>query len=318
MVEGKIREAVEAVARARHLSGFKRKVLFGCLATFPLDEIDLSDFVRIGPGELSRLNDTFEHRLAIERVTPGRIDSALFTPTQSRMSAGDTYLQIAHGCENGCSYCNIKLAKGPVRSIPVGRVVSELRAALQKGSREVALLADDCGSYGRDVGTDLPALLQALCAVDDAVQLKIGYIFPRRLIDLYPRLRPFIAAGRISYLNLPLQSGSQRILALMNRDYDIGRVLEIVQDIRSLPEPVWLYSHFMLNFPTETREDLERSLEASRGFDECLFISYSDNPLTAASGLGPKVCSEEAEERLRIVERFLASAGNGLLVRGHA
>jgi len=301
-------EVMDEVLKA----GKTRIILFGCLAGIPNKYRDLPEVLHVGPKEIGKLNAYFDCAVPVEAVPAGDLGPEAFTPYQGGLLGSDKYLLISQGCVNSCTFCSIKKAKGALSSRPVGEIVGELKTAAFKG-REVTLLSDDCGSYGLDIGTDLAALLEAMAAADPRVRFKISSLYPGALLRLYPRLKPLLAAGRISYLSVPIQSGSPRVLKLMGRRYDIGRVLKTVLEIRKLSASTWIYTHVIINFPTETRADFVRSLRASLCFSERMFINYSDNEGTPASRLRPKVALAEEKERLRLAKALLEKGHPGRL-----
>jgi tRNA A37 methylthiotransferase MiaB len=190
----------------------------------------------------------------------------------------------------------------------------EVRAGLRSGHLEPTLLADDCGSYGADIGCDLGELLHTLLAIDERLRLKISTLFPGDFLRLWQSLRDVIRSGRISYLNLPLQSGSQRVLDLMGRSYQVREVLDKLRQVRRISPRTWLYTHLMIGFPSETEADFECSLAAAAAFDEAMFITYSDNPGTAAAAIVPKVPARVVEARAGQARELLRGRLRGLFV----
>ena len=212
----------------------------------------------------------------------------------------------------GC-YCNIKHAKGEVQSRTVNEIVEDIRARVTDDTHEFILMADDCGSYGRDIRTNIVSLVRRIFESDSRIKLRLHYVFPRVLIDYEQAFHELFSTGRITYVNFPIQSGSQRILNLMNRPYDIVQVLHSVSCIRRMSPQTWLYTHIIVNFPTETGKDLKASLHAAEVFDEALFMNYSKNPLTPAFRL-PDVGRQQKQRTLKTVSVFLKSGHKGLLI----
>jgi tRNA A37 methylthiotransferase MiaB len=219
----------------------------------------------------------------------------------------DYYVLIAQGCSNRCSYCNINRSKGPVRSEPPEIIEAEIAAGLARGARQFALLADDCGSYGHDCGSDLARLMERLFAIGDDFTLKLGYLYPGFLVNHFDAVERLFATGRISFANIPVQSGSQRLLDLMNRRYPIATVLEMVRRLRAAAPSSRLCTHLLMNFPTETRGDFFQTMAAAEHFGEALFLHYSDNEGTAAAALVPKVPADEARRRWDLASEFANS-----------
>ncbi len=303
VTEDKISTSKAAFDSARALGNGKTIVLFGCMASLPLREFDRQGLICIGPKSLGELDTHFPHRTSVDGIGVNCLPPALYEPGQG-LGYEDYFLLIAQGCTNRCSYCNIKRAKGDVRSESVERVVQELRAGLSRGVREFSLLADDCASYGYDIGTDLVRLMEQLFATAPGFGLKLGYLYPQFLLTHFEGLRRVFGTGRIRYVNVPVQSGSQRILDLMNRRYRIDAVMGALRQLRSEARQTVFCTHIMINFPTEFDDDFLKSLAIANDFDEVVFLHYSDNRDTPAAGLLPKVAEPEVSRRLGMASGY--------------
>lgn len=297
VTEDKIAASRAALEFAIAKGNGKRIVLFGCMAGLPIPGLEQEDLIRIGPKNLGELDALFPHRASVNTISANQLFPVLYQPGQG-LGYGDYFIMIAQGCSNRCSYCNIKRAKGEISSEAAETILRELRSGISLGVREFALLADDCASYGHDLGTDMVQLIELLFTAGDNFSLKLGYVYPQFLLMHFNKLKTIFQTGRIRYVNIPVQSGSQRILDLMNRRYPVGRVMAAVRDLcGAAPETIFC-THIMINFPTESHEDFLQSLAVADGFDEVIFLHYSDNRGTPASELFPKV--PEAEVRCRL------------------
>jgi threonylcarbamoyladenosine tRNA methylthiotransferase CDKAL1 len=303
VTEDKVATSIAALDSARAWGKGKTIVLFGCMADLPLQEFDRQGLICIGPKNLGELDSHFPHHTSVDRIGVGRLPPALYEPGQG-LGYEDYFLLIAQGCANRCSYCNIKRAKGDVKSEPAGRIIQGLHEGLSHGARDFALLADDCASYGRDIGTDLVQLMEQLFAEAPGFGVKLGYLYPQFILDHFERLGRVLETGRIRYVNIPVQSGSQRILDLMNRRYRIDAVMEAIRQFRGEAGQTVFCTHIMINFPTETHEDFIESLAIADGFDEVVFLHYSDNRGTPAAGFFPKVAGQEVSRRLETASEY--------------
>jgi len=161
------------------------------------------------------------------------------------------------------------------------------------GVRTVTLLADDCGSYGLDRGSDLTTLLMRLSRVAPDMRYKLYTVFPSLFLRNIRQLEPLFGQRRIPYVCLPTQSAAPRVLDLMNRRYDPDELVEAIARIRTLDPKVFVYSHFIFNFPTETWEEFEQSVGFANHFNHCVFIGYGENNSTRAAAIVPK-CDNRA------------------------
>jgi len=314
VTQAKIRESEDLINDSLRYSHIKKIVVFGCLAEIEKRYNGLDKVFYVGPKELDKFNEIFEHKTRIEDTSDHVLDNDLFIPYQSRMTNRDYYVMISQGCIHRCSYCNIKKAKGDISSRSAKDIVSEVGKGAKEGYKEFVLLADDCGSYGRDIGVSLANLISEILDVNKEIKIKISTIFPGDLIRMYPSLKEAIKTSRISYINIPIQSGSERILKLMNRNYDIKKLISIIKEIKEISQKTWLYTHVLFNFPTETREDFLKSMKSALHFDEIMAITYSDNPNTRSCGIRPKVEKKEKETRIRLAKEIVHNHKKGIVV----
>jgi tRNA A37 methylthiotransferase MiaB len=190
-------------------------------------------------------------------------------------------------------------------SRPEEAIEGEVRDLCDLGIRTVTLLADDCGSYGLDRDSNLPKLLTRLSRVAPDLRYKLYTVFPSLFLRYARELEPFFAERHVSYVCLPVQSGAPRILDLMNRRYDPDQLAEVIARLKALDPKVFVYSHFIFNFPTETWEEFEQSIAFARHFDHCVFIGYGENNSTRAAALAPKCGNQELEDKARRLEELV-------------
>jgi MiaB/RimO family radical SAM methylthiotransferase len=299
----KITASSSALEFARSKGKGKRIVLFGCMAGLPVPGLERKDLICIGSKNLEELDIHFSHCTSVNDILVNRLSPDLYEPGQG-LGYGDYFIMIAQGCSNRCSYCNIKRSKGGVKSEPVETILPQIKTGISLGVKEFALLADDCASYGHDLGSDLVNLIEQLFSSGSDFRLKLGYVYPQFVLKHLKGLETIFGTGRIRYVNIPVQSGSQRILDLMNRPYPIDRVMCTVQQLRHIAPRTTFCTHIMINFPTESHEEFLMSLAIAESFDEVLFLHYSDNQGTAAAGLLPKVPEREVRRRLDMASEY--------------
>jgi threonylcarbamoyladenosine tRNA methylthiotransferase MtaB len=181
----------------------------------------------------------------------------------------------------------------------------------------VILLADDCGSYGSDIGTDIVTLLESVLSLRESFVVQLSSFYPGKLLTLYDDLKAIVHRRRLKYISIPVQSGSDRILRLMNREYSLVAVRQVVEDIKRISPSTNLNTHALFNFPTESREDFLATLQYTSIFDETHFFSYCDTPGTESVRIAPKLGSSEREFRIMVVTDLLRRSGRqGMLMEG--
>ncbi|MBP1728946.1 MAG: tRNA-i(6)A37 thiotransferase enzyme MiaB [Deltaproteobacteria bacterium] len=220
---------------------------------------------------------------------------------QSGEVAGVTRLvTIMQGCDNFCSYCIVPYVRGREVSRRPGDILEEIRRAADSGCREVTLLGQNVNSYGLQDGAaaDFASLLRGVANIDGIQRIRFMTSHPKDistpLIDCFADLEKLC-----SHIHLPVQSGSDRILAMMNRGYNRADYLLMVKKLRSVRPDILFTSDIIVGFPGETEEDFQQSLsllQEVRYSDSYSFV-YSPRPETKAALLPDKTGNEEKVER---------------------
>jgi MiaB/RimO family radical SAM methylthiotransferase len=278
----------------QRFSGKKKVIICGCLTKINPDRFDLSQVDLIGPKELHKFNEIFNPVIYIEDISGSDLNEQFIDSNYGFVDA--YYLQICQGCVNNCSYCAIKKAKGHVTSKPIDRVVREMVQGRDKGYKRFMLLADDCGSYGADIGVDFADLLNELQHHD--VRLNINYIEPRGFQKLYPKIDKAVF-DHIDFMNIPVQTTSKRILELMNRHYDVAEITDITKEIKAHTPHVYLETHAIYGFPSETFEEFNDSFRLVSDFDSVIYFYYTDRNNVKSSLLPGKISCEEIIHRTK-------------------
>jgi tRNA-2-methylthio-N6-dimethylallyladenosine synthase len=219
------------------------------------------------------------------------------------------WVTIQIGCDNTCAFCIVPAVRGKEISRPVDDVIAEVTAAAADGVTEVTLLGQNVNSYGRDLTRRRPLfadLLRATGAVDGIQRVRYTSPHPK---DLRPETIEAMAAtpAVCEHLHLPLQSGSDRVLALMHRGYTAERYLTRLAAARAAVDDLAVTTDLIVGFPGETDEDFERTLEvaAEAAYDSAYTFVFSPRPGTeAALRTDEFVAADvvaERFERLRVV-----------------
>lgn len=217
------------------------------------------------------------------------------------------FLKVQTGCNSRCSYCIIPRARGPARSMPLAEVLRQVRILGAEGYREVVLTGIHLGQWGRGTGEGgLPELLSALAADPEGPRLRLSSTEPMeitdRVLDVVAR-----AGSRIApHFHVPLQSGSDRVLKMMNRPYSSAQYADRVNAIRrGFPEAA-IGADVIVGFPGETDEDFRCTLElvAQLPLTYVHVFAYSDRRGTPASALESKVQPEIIRARSQELRRL--------------
>lgn len=213
-----------------------------------------------------------------------------------------TYIKIAEGCSNNCSYCIIPQLRGTLRSRPVESIVAEVRRLVSEGVKEVNLIAQDITAYGadRDDGARLETLLRELVKIEGLRWLRLLYAYPDGITD---ELLELMATEEkiCKYLDIPLQHVDDRLLAMMNRRVDEAGIRDLLSRIRSRIPGMTLRTSFIVGFPGETEEQFSRLLDfVNEGhFERVGVFRYSREEGTAAATLPDQVPERVKKSRHR-------------------
>jgi len=217
------------------------------------------------------------------------------------------YLKVATGCMGTCSYCAIRFAKGRVISVPLEKVMIQFKQGLSEGKKEFVLSAEDVGSYGQDIGIDVVELLRKIVAEPGDYTIHIRYIDPYFLISYFDRLRDVFASGRIISFCSAVQSGSNQILKLMNKEYRIEQFIDCIEYINNNFPWMFLRTHIIVGFPQETEDDFLSTYELfdKISFNQVSVFQYKAHPYNPAADMGGQISEETKRHRARRLKRKL-------------
>jgi tRNA-2-methylthio-N6-dimethylallyladenosine synthase len=215
---------------------------------------------------------------------------------------GQAFVTIMQGCDNYCAYCIVPHVRGRQKSRAGKSVLRECEQLVDRGVREITLLGQNVNAFGLDAGGDgtgFAELLGRVASIPGLKRLRFTTSHPKDIADEvvaafgeHPALCP--------QLHLPLQSGSDRMLAAMGRRYDTARYMEIVHKLRRARPDIALSTDLIVGFPGESEEDFQATLDAMRraAFASSFSFQYSDRPGTRAQRLEPKIDPAVKADRL--------------------
>jgi len=222
------------------------------------------------------------------------------------------FLTVQEGCDKFCAFCVVPYTRGAEFSRPINRLLDEANALVAGGVREVTLLGQNVNAY-HGAGPDetdwsLAQLIRALAKIEGLDRLRYTTSHPRDMDDAL-----IAAHGEVDtlmpYLHLPIQSGSDRVLAAMNRQHDAQTYVRLIERIRKARPDIALSSDFIVGFPGETDQDFEDTLALidEIGYAQAYSFKYSPRPGTPAAGDQVQVPEEVKVERLaRLQEKLNA------------
>lgn len=248
----------------------KKLIITGCLPKMIPEKLIHKNIITINYQEFYKFNKIFKPNIEFEKI-PGN-----FTQKKRDKYLDGYYIKICEGCINNCSYCRIKIAKGNVKSKKIKEIIKEFKIGLNLKNTSFVLIGDDCGSYGKDINTDLSKLINAIDkSTSSFYMVKIYYLYPGELFNFYKNINKDVLK-KIKLINIPLQSTSKKILNSMNRNYDIDKIKHLIKKIKKYNPKIILKTHMIFGFPGETRNDLIDYKKLTKYFDQVIFFLYSD------------------------------------------
>ena len=229
-----------------------------------------------------------------EDELPPRIDADF----ESKKTAS---IAITYGCNNFCTYCIVPYVRGRERSVPMSELIEEARELVKKGYKEIILLGQNVNSYGKGLSENetFANLLQNICDIEGDFIIRFVSPHPRDftddVIDVIAK-NPKIARS----LHLPLQSGSTRVLKLMNRGYSKEQYIALAEKIKERIPGVSLTADIIVGFPQETEEDFMDTLDVVEkvGFETSFMFMYSIRKGTKAAVMEGQIDDEVKKDRL--------------------
>ena len=318
-VREKAQEKVFAdLGRIKHLKQANPALMIavgGCVASQEGGAIvERAPYVDVvfGPQTLHRLPELLERRRASGRpqvdVSFPAIEKFDRLP-EARAEGASAFVSIMEGCSKYCSFCVVPYTRGPEVSRPFDDVIAEIAGLAARGVREVTLLGQNVNAWRGDiegVAQDFAELLLYINEISGIERIRYTTSHPReftqRLIDAHAS-----CAKLAAHVHLPVQSGSDRVLAAMKRGYTVLEYRSIVRRLRRARADVSLTSDFIVGFPGETADDFAATLALARelAFDGSYAFLYSARPGTPAAEMADATPLADKQERLQRLQAQL-------------
>lgn len=294
------------MAELKKSGQLKALIVTGCLAQRYreeiLEEIEEVDAI-IGTSAIEKIVETLDN--VLKGVCENHIESLEKPPIGGKKRVVTTggyyaYLKIAEGCNKHCAYCIIPKIRGNYRSIPMEDIIREAKMLAEGGVKELILVAQETTLYGTDLYGEkrLPQLLRQLCEIEDLQWVRLLYCYPEEITD---ELIEVIATEPkiCHYLDIPIQSGCDRILKRMGRRTDTEQIRMLVQKLRERIPDICIRTTFIAGFPGETAEDHEDTMYFinEMEFDRLGAFAYSPEEGTPAADMPDQVSEEEKLRR---------------------
>jgi len=218
--------------------------------------------------------------------------------------------QISSGCLSACSFCIVKNARGSLLSYPPELIIKEIKKSLKEGCKEIWITSQDCGCWGKDINSSLPELLFLIDKIERNFFVRVGMMNPMHVKDMVDELIESFRSEKIfKFFHLPVQSGSNRILNRMNRNYSVNDFKRIVKRIKDEFPFSTISTDVIVGFPGERKIDFEKTVKLLKEIkpDVVNISKFGPRPGTLAAsmkGLPRKIIDERTKYLTKIVERI--------------
>ncbi len=299
------------MAELKKSGQIKALLVAGCLAQRYREEIQTEieevDAI-IGTSAIDAITE------ALDKVLSGQgsnyieaLDKAPISGKKRIVTTGGhyAYLKIAEGCNKHCTYCIIPKVRGNYRSVPMESLLEEAKSLAEGGVKELILVAQETTLYGADLYGEkrLPQLLKELAKIEELKWIRVLYCYPEEITE--ELIKTIKAEPKIChYLDIPIQSGCDRILKRMGRRTDTRQIRSLIEKLRKEIPDICIRTTFITGFPGETEEDHEATMYFVNEleFDRLGVFTYSQEEDTPAAGMDEQV---EDEVKIRRQEEMM-------------
>ena len=318
-IRNKAKEKVyDEIGRVKKLYKKKIKpivVVAGCVAQAENQEMlkrePYIDII-IGPQSYHKINDKLKNFIKNNKIEETEFDTVskfnYFDKIENKNSKVSSYLTIQEGCDKFCSFCVVPYTRGPEYSRPFSKIICEAENLIKNGAKEIILLGQNVNAYSyRNKMQEyrLSNLINKLESYNELQRIRYTTSHPRDmtddLIECYStnkKLMPFV--------HLPIQSGSNKILKLMNRKHTVEKFIEIYEKLKKINSKIEFSSDFIIAYPGETENDFNDTLNLVKKikFINSFSFIFSPRPGTKAANL-EQVDKDIAKERLLKIQEYL-------------
>ena len=275
-------------------------IVMGCYSQVNAEDIDVD--IVLGNRDKSKIVEIIEEYIKTKQkkkiiydLTKVDFEKMEITNFDSHTRA---FVKIQDGCNAFCSYCIIPYVRGRVRSKDPEDVIKEVTALVEKGYKEIVLTGIHTGRYGIDINTTLEELLNKLVNIPNIYRIRLSSI---EINEITPGIKELLKENKVmaKHLHIPLQSGSNKILKLMNRRYNKEEFLSMVDNLRDIPD-ISLTTDLIVGFPNEGEEEFNETIDTLKeiGFTKIHTFPYSKRKGTPAAIMDNQVSPEEKKKRV--------------------
>ncbi len=293
------------IRKAKKISPDSIIVVCGCFAENHQQDIkDLNIDILVGNKDKTKIIDLVQEYYQYNEPIIKFYDlkNSAFEDMKINNFEGRTrgFVKIQDGCNNYCSYCIIPFLRGSIRHKDINAAYEEIKELVNKGYKEIVLTGINTGSYGTETNYNLTTLIKKISQLNNLKRIRISSIEITEINNDFLnelKINPKIC----NHLHIPLQSGEDSVLKMMNRKYDIKNYKEIINKIRMIRPDINITTDVIVGFPTETEENFKETIKNIKeiNFGKIHVFPYSKRDGTAAAKMKDLVPSIEKKNRVK-------------------
>lgn len=297
--EEKIRRQIQNL-----LNQNKKIILAGCMPRLNKDKLSSTNLFLLDTSQIKNLinliQDIYSNIYSEEKYLQHRKEIKVNLPKISKEKIiGIT--QISEGCLGNCAYCITRLAKGKLFSYPKEEIVKSVESDLNSGAKEIWLTSQNCASYGKEDGKFmLPELLEDILSINKKFYLRLGMSNPDNILEILDDLIEIYKNKKMfKFLHIPVQSGSNRILKSMKRNYTKQDFLKIINKLKKEFPDMHISTDVIVGFPGETEKDFQETYDLIEKIKpETINVSkFWPRQKTLAEKMHPQIDSDTKKQR---------------------
>ncbi|RLG12623.1 threonylcarbamoyladenosine tRNA methylthiotransferase [Candidatus Pacearchaeota archaeon] len=270
----------------------KRILLAGCMPRLNKEKLQHENLYLLDTSQVKNLINL------IKDIKDNDYDSERYLFHRNEIKAGLPKIsnekiigitQISEGCLGKCTYCIVRLAKGKLFSYPQEKIIESIKRDINAGAKEIWITSQDNASYGNEEGKYLlPDLLKNILKIKGNFIIRIGMMNPNNVLKILPELIDIYKNSKIfKFLHLPIQSGSDKVLKDMKREYKINDALKIIKEFKKQIPEITIATDIIVGYPTETEKDFKKTLEIIKEINPEILnrSNFAPRPKTPAEKL---------------------------------
>ena len=243
----------------------KKIIIGGCMVEIDPEKLDSigPDCSWIGPHQLNKASDV------VNAACRGEVVRECGFSKESKVGVSKVVddslvhiIQICEGCLGACTFCCTRFARGPLNSYPIEDIKEEARKAIENGACEIQLTAQDTAAFGRDSGEKLSDLIKEVANLNGDFRVRVGMMHPKNILNDVDEIIDAMKHPKVyNFIHLPVQSGSDKVLAEMNRGHTLNQYLDIVSKFKKEIPDLTLAVDIIVGYPTENDDDFNATVD---------------------------------------------------------